>query len=374
MHQNKKIKSFLEKQIQINKLKKHQKNKFVKMKENLKIKKNMLKILKNQKNLKFFENFELLEYINSGSSGVVYKGFYLKAPQKYICFKFLLNEFFKDKVEYNIKESKYLDNNIKNKLKSKNIIEYYEHINLKNIGCIIMEFAKFGDLENFQKIINSKRHFSETLLSFIAKQILNGLDFLHQSKIVHMDIKPQNILIDEKLNIKITDFSVSFSYKNYNRNEKIVLPFSGTNLYMSPEIISRTKIDYEDCSKIDLFSLGVVLYNLAFEKFPYDLSYYYTNNLGLLLTKINQSKLLIPKLDRNYSKYFQNFLSGLLEKNIKKRTSIQQALNDPWIKGADLIFKEKEKINDLEKFLINMITDNIISFNEYLKKNNEINI
>ena len=358
MHQNKKIKSFLEKQFQINKLKKHQKNKFVKMKENL----------------KFFENFELLEYINSGSSGVVYKGFYLKAPQKYICFKFLLNEFFKDKVEYNIKESKYLDNNIKNKLKSKNIIEYYEHINLKNIGCIIMEFAKFGDLENFQKIINSKRHFSETLLSFIAKQILNGLDFLHQSKIVHMDIKPQNILIDEKLNIKITDFSVSFSYKNYNRNEKIVLPFSGTNLYMSPEIISRTKIDYEDCSKIDLFSLGVVLYNLAFEKFPYDLSYYYTNNLGLLLTKINQSKLLIPKLDRNYSKYFQNFLSGLLEKNIKKRTSIQQALNDPWIKGADLIFKEKEKINDLEKFLINMITDNIISFNEYLKKNNEINI
>ena len=374
MHQNKKIKSFLEKQIQINKLMSHQKKKFVKMKENLKIKKNMLKILKNQKNLKFFENFELLEYINSGSSGVVYKGFYLKAPQKYICFKFLLNEFFKDKVEYNIKESKYLDNNIKNKLKSKNIIEYYEHINLKNIGCIIMEFAKFGDLENFQKIINRKRHFSETLLSFIAKQILNGLDFLHQSKIVHMDIKPQNILIDEKLNIKITDFSVSFSYKNYNRNEKIVLPFSGTNLYMSPEIISRTKIDYEDCNKIDLFSLGVVLYNLAFEKFPYELSYYYTNNLGLLLTKINQSKLSISKLDRNYSKYFQNFLSGLLEKNIKKRTNIQEALNHPWIKGADLIFKEKEKINDLEKFLINMITDNIISFNEYLKKNNEINI
>ena len=374
MHQNKKIKSFHEKQIQINKLMNHQKKKFVKMKENLKIKKNILKILKNQNNLKFFENFELLEYINSGSSGVVYKGFYLKAPQKYICFKFLLNGFFKDKLEYNIKESKYLDNNIKNKLKSKNIIEYYEHINLKNIGCIIMEFAKFGDLENFQKIINRKRHFSENLLCFIAKQILNGLDFLHQSKIVHMDIKPQNILIDEKLNIKITDFSVSFSYKNYNRNEKIVLPFSGTNLYMSPEIISRTKIDYEDCNKIDLFSLGVVLYNLAFEKFPYDLSYYYTNNLGLLLTKINQSKLSIPKLDRNYSKYFQNFLSGLLEKNIKKRTSIQEALNHPWIKGADLIFKEKEKINDLEKFLINMITDNIISFNEYLKKNNEINI
>ena len=57
-------------------------------------------------------------------------------------------------------------------------------------------------------------------------------------------------------------------------------------------------------------------------------------------------------------------------KNIKNRINIYDALEDPWIKGADLIFKEKEKLNDFEKFLINMVTDNIRSFNEYLKNNN----
>ena len=86
-----------------------------------------------------------------------------------------------------------------------------------------MEFAKFGDLYQFQKILNQKRYFSETLLAFITKQILDGLYYLHQSEIIHMDIKPQNILIDEKLNIKISDFSISFSYKNFSKNEKFYL-------------------------------------------------------------------------------------------------------------------------------------------------------
>jgi serine/threonine protein kinase len=67
---------------------------------------------------------------------------------------------------------------------------------------------------------------------------------------------------------------------------------------------------------------------------------------------------------------FKKFLKNLLEKNIKNRISIYEALEDPWIKGADLLIKEKEKLNDIEKFLINMITDNVRSFNDYLKNNN----
>ena len=59
----------------------------------------------------------------------------------------------------------------------------------------------------------------------------------------------------------------------------------------------------------------------------------------------------------------------MLEKDIKKRTNIFEALENPWIKGAELLFEEKEKIYDMEIFLINMITDNIRSFNEYLKIN-----
>ena len=359
-----------------------QKKNYKIIKEYYKNKSNMVKYLQDNMFLNFNENFELLKYISSGSSGVVYEGRCRRNPQKHVCLKFLLNKSEEEKREKKIYKNNNINNNrnsnmcpkikeinIQNKLKDKNITEYYDYCDLKDYGCIIMEFAKFGDLEYFQKKLIQKKHLSETLLAYITRQILNGLLYIHQSKIIHMDIKQQNILIDENLNIKITDFSVSFSYEKFKENDKINLPLSGTSLYMSPEVLLKAQIDYEDCSKIDMFSLGVVLYNLAYEKFPYDLDYSYKRNFGLILDKIKKQELKIPER-KNYSGLFKRFLENLLEKEIKNRINIYEALEDPWIKGAELLFKEKEKICDLEKFLIYMITDNVRSFNDYLKSNN----
>ena len=359
------------------------KNIFRQLKESYKNKSNLHNYLKKNNCNQFLENFELLNYISSGGSGVVYKGCFRNNPQDGVCLKFLLNKAEvenilklnnnKNNIPNEKKEnigSKIEEINIQKKLKHKNIVKFYDYFDLRDYGCIVMELAETGDIDMIRKKMTDKTYLSETFLAFITKQILEGLYYIHENKIIHMDIKQQNILIDKNLEIKIIDFSVSLSYEKIKSHEKIKLPLAGTNPFMSPEVLSKAQIDIEDASKIDMFSLGVMLYNLSIGDFPYKLKNDYKKNFDDIFEKIKRNELEFPEdkvKSRRYSNLFIKFLKSLLDKNIKNRIIVFDALDDPWIKGAQLIFEEKEKIGDNPKFLLKMICDNIRSFNDYLK-------
>ena len=254
---------------------------------------------------------------------------------------------------------------ISSKLKNINVIDFYGYLKGKNdTSFIIMENVKYGNLRDFQINILKRRTFSESLILFFASQILNGIHYCHKNKIAHMDIKPQNIVVDEFLNIKLIDFSISINYRNKGPNDEISLPFAGTNFYMAKEILQGSKIKYRDLNKIDLYALGVILYNLAFGNYPYELSYGDEDNYDA----IERNKLEFPENDiKYYSKHFLDFLKRLLEKDIDKRMSLNEALNHYWIRGATLLNNEKEKCNNLSSFLIYLLTDNIKVFNDYIK-------
>jgi len=363
-----------------------QKNKLRQLKEFYKTKTNLYNYLKNRQCSQFLEDFELLDYISSGCSGVVYKGCNRKNLDDPVCLKFLLNkleieerekQFNKDKKDYNIENKQ---NNapileeikIQQKFHHKNIAKYYDYCDLKDYGCIIMELAEYGDLNYIQKKLIQQNCLSETFLAYITKQILDGLFYIHKLKIIHMDIKPHNILINKNLEIKITDFSVSLSYEKTKNSEKIKLPLTGTNPFMSPEVLNKEQIDIEDASKIDMFSLGIMLYHLAFEEFPYDLNINVKKNFRQAYEKIKYKNLEFPKnksKSGKYSNLFIKFLKNLLDNNIKNRISVFDALDEPWIKATNLIYQEKEK-SDIQKFLMNITTDNIRTFNVYINGNN----
>lgn len=363
-----------------------QKNKLRQLKEYYKTKTNLYNYLKNRQCSQFLEDFELLDYISSGCSGVVYKGCNRKNLDDPVCLKFLLNkldseerekQFNKDKKDDNIENKQ---NNapileeikIQQKFHHKNIAKYYDYCDLKDYGCIIMELAEYGDLNYIQKKLIQQNCLSETFLAYITKQILDGLFYIHKLKIIHMDIKPHNILINKNLEIKITDFSVSLSYEKTKNSEKIKLPLTGTNPFMSPEVLNKEQIDIEDASKIDMFSLGIMLYHLAFEEFPYDLNINVKKNFREAYEKIKYKNLEFPKnksKSGKYSNLFIKFLKNLLDNNIKNRISVFDALDEPWIKATNLIYQEKEK-SDIQKFLMNITTDNIRTFNVYINGNN----
>ena len=184
-----------------------QKNNFRQIKEYYKSKTNLYNFLKNKNCSQFLENFELIDYINSGASGVVYKGCSNKDPNNTVCLKFLLNKLelesrdtrFNNNYAKEAKSGGKKENNInrnvlpkieeikiQQKLQHKNIAKYYDYCDLKEYGCIVMELADYGDLDFFKKKFIQRNNFPETFLCYITKQILDGLFYIHKLKIIFL--------------------------------------------------------------------------------------------------------------------------------------------------------------------------------------------
>ena len=142
-----------------------------------------------------------LKYITKGGSSYIYEGKINKRNANVII-KVLEND---KNINNNINEVKILQ-----KAKNKHIITMYGYSIGKNNECnfILLEKGKY-DLRIFLNKVLRRRTYSESLLNFICFQIMKGLFYLYRSNIIHYDIKPQNIIINDFLEVKIIDFSVS---------------------------------------------------------------------------------------------------------------------------------------------------------------------
>ena len=207
------------------------------------------KWIKKEDIINFQENFELIDFLASGGES----------------YKIEMNKN-KNKKMFPMKTTS-KDNNNDDEIK----LLYVNYVEKKN--KYIMEYTKYGNLRDFQKKVLNQKIFSETIICFLAYQILNGLKYIHRCKITHFDLQPKNILIDDNLNVKLYDFSVALDYSGYSEinNYNIKLPIIGTNNYMAPEIKSE-KINIKDLNKIDLYSLGILLYYLAFGHYPFEIN------------------------------------------------------------------------------------------------------
>lgn len=322
----------------------------------------------NENNPEFFEKIELGDYINSGSAGVVYRATYKGKNKQQVAIKFLINKKHKENREKKENETKNVNQEIaiSKKLHNKNIIEIYAYIKKEQMKYSILEYGKYGDTEHFLKKLLKRSVLGETFLNYIAKQILDGLEYLHRTKTIHMDIKPGNILIDSNLDAKITDFSVSCSYQEFHPEDTVKFPFVGTGRYIAPEILSKSHLKIKQAEKIDIYSFGVTLYYLFYGEYPYKLNDVKSKEYENILKNIQNENLVFPDT-RKISDKFKDFLIKILEKDYNKRLTIKDALKHPWIKGCQIIFDEKENLSNQESFLINLITDNIPKFNDYIR-------
>ena len=143
---------------------------------------------------------------------------------------------------------------------------------------IVMEFADDGDLENkIQKNVKEKSNFSENEIWSILIQITQGIKALHDSKIMHRDLKSANIFMMKNGLLKLGDFNVSKVIKNSNHHTQ-----TGTPYYASPEIWSDKPYDY----KSDIWSVGCVIYELCALKPPFG-----GNSLDQLFKNVMKGKI-----------------------------------------------------------------------------------
>lgn len=334
------------------------------LKEKLKNKEEMEKMLKSNG---LYENFELCDYIGSGSESIAYSiliKYKNRKGEKNIK-KAVVKAIISSRNKKDIEKETFASS----KLKNSNIIDFYAFVKSKKgpLSLIFMEQAKYGNIKDFLIKTLKKPTFPESAICFFAAQILNGIQYCHKSKIAHMDIKPHNIVINDLCYAKLIDFSISLNYKDKNPDKEFKLPLKGTSFYMSKEVLGQSKIKYKDLNKIDLYSFGVVLFNLAFGTYPYGLTYGDEKNHDIILKKIKENELVFPD-EKNFSKYFLDFLKKLLAKNIYERISLNEAMNHYWIKGATILNDEKEKSYNMCSFLGYLLTDHIKDFNDYIHK------
>lgn len=201
-------------------------------------------------------------------------------------------------------------------LKHENIVEMLDAFETPTEFCVVTEFAH-GELF---EVLQHDRRLKEDQVRKIAKQLVRALDYLHRKRIIHRDMKPQNILIGSKGLVKLCDFGFASAM---SPSTLMLHSIKGTPLYMAPELVQEQAYNHN----VDLWSLGVILYELYFGVPPF-----YTNSIYKLINQIVKSPVEFPE---RISPEFQNFLSGLLHKVPGERLSWPDLLRHPFIADTE---------------------------------------
>ena len=211
----------------------------------------------------------------------------------------------------------YHEINLMKNLRHTSVVKIFDTFETDKYIFIIMENIAGGDLLSFVK---KRTKLNEKMSKYIFKQLLEALKYIHSKNIVHRDIKLDNVLIDLNNNIKLCDFGVG---KMVHENE-VLLDQCGTPAYIAPEILANKGYDGFG---VDVWSSGVVLYTMLSGMVPFK-----ANNLNDLQNMIITGNY---KEIHGISKECNDLLNKLLQINPKKRISIDEALNHPWINGND---------------------------------------
>ncbi|XP_068660617.1 CBL-interacting protein kinase 1-like [Aristolochia californica] len=247
-------------------------------------------------------NFGKVKYAKNLESG---KGFAVKILEK----KRILELKIDDQIKREIGTLKLL--------KHPNVVRLHEVIASKTKIYMVLEYVTGGEL--FDKIA-SKGRLSETEGQKLFQQLIDAVSYCHDKGVFHRDLKLENVLVDAKGNIKISDFGLSALPQHF-RNDGLLHTTCGSPNYVAPEVLANRGYDG---ATSDLWSCGVILFVILTGYLPFD-----DKNLAILYQKILRGDTQIPKW---ISPGARKMIRRILDPNPKTRITIGQIRADEWFK------------------------------------------
>jgi len=205
----------------------------------------------------FAGRYQIIEELGKGGMGKVYRVVDKKLDEE-VALKLIKPEIASDRktVERFSKELKFA-----RKIVHKNVGRMYELMENEGRYFITMEYVPGQDLKG---LIRQTGQLTVGKSISIAKQVCEGLAEAHKLGVVHRDLKPHNIMIDKEGNARIMDFGIARSLDAEGITDAKVM--IGTPKYMSPEQVEGEAVD----QRSDLYSLGIVLYEMVTERTPFE--------------------------------------------------------------------------------------------------------
>ncbi|XP_010116636.1 PREDICTED: PAS domain-containing serine/threonine-protein kinase, partial [Chlamydotis macqueenii] len=258
----------------------------------------------------YAKNYNTLSLIGKGSFGFVWTGRSKKDDQEVVV-KFIWKE--------RVLEDCWVDDPdlgrvtqeiaILLKLQHPNIIKVLDVFENEHFFQLVME--KHGSGLDLFTFIDNQPNLDEPLASYIFRQLVSAVGYLHCRNILHRDIKDENIVIAEDFTIKLVDFGSTA----YMEPGKLFYTFCGTIEYCSPEVLSGKPYHGPE---LEMWSLGVTLYTLVFGENPF--------------CELEEAMAAVLNPPQPVSKGLMDLIAGLLQPVPELRTTLAMLVEDYWLK------------------------------------------
>ncbi|XP_018333169.1 MAP/microtubule affinity-regulating kinase 3-like [Agrilus planipennis] len=205
-----------------------------------------------------------------------------------------------------------------------NIVKLFQVIETDKTLYLVMEYASGGEVFDYL-VLHGRMKEKEARAKF--RQIVSAVQYCHQKRIIHRDLKAENLLLDSEMNIKIADFGFSNEFTPGNKLDT----FCGSPPYAAPELFQGKKYDGPE---VDVWSLGVILYTLVSGSLPFD-----GTTLRELRERVLRGKYRIPFY---MSTDCENLLKKFLVLNPAKRASLETIMKDKWMNTGYVGYENDE--------------------------------